>query len=392
MGIPKIRNMSLRSNMKRKRNQYRDTEPFEHTFIVGDSDIIREEIVSPEYSNRFPRNACLCIEVASNDQPDVAIGSMCKVHQVIFGVGQTCPKKQRLEPRPTCKRRTYKTTQNCTERRPGPIPKIPDNQLTPQELENRNKLREANRKSARDYRNRLLQRTKNLENELAEKTDNYYEDLERAIRQVQELKSYIHELEANLTTKLNIKSLPKPVLNNQNEYGTGNDVVTDEQLGYGGTLGHEDIPTPQNNTELDDIFNSLFELNFGTDEAKMMPSDSTSVAPPFEHDSANKFSTYYKTSIENNAISDHNEISIPESTTEQTKLDTDFIDDIFVNKVDTSGVPDHESIFDTVCDQPNDQPSQQLPVSNLIKHTMKKYDLEKESGRIQGRLNGFNLM
>jgi hypothetical protein len=382
--------MSLRSNMKRKRSQYRDTEPFEHTFIVGDSDIIREEIVSADYINRFPQNACLCIEVASNDQPDVAIGTMCKIHQVIFGVGQTCPKKQRLGPRSTCKGRTYKTTPN-TERRPGPIPKIPDNQLTPQELENRNKVRVANRKSARDYRNRLLQRTKKLENELAKKTDNYHQDLERAIRQVRELGSYIHELEANLTTKLNIK-LSESVLNNQNEYSTGNDAVKDVQLGYGGTLGQEDIPTPKNKTELDEIFNSLFELNFGIDEAKMTPSDSTGVAPQFEHDSTNNLSTYYETSIENIAFPNHNEISIPESTTEQKTLDTDFIDDIFVNKVDTSGVPDHESIFDTACDQPNDEPSQQLPVSNLIKQPVKEYGLEKESGRIQGRLNGFNIM
>jgi len=193
------------------------------------SDSIREEIIKDsiiqiklsESTNWRVKNECEIGELAKPSQPYIGVKSFCKVHNQVFNLNAECPdgfnqynKRQRYE-QPTqtlqtapplyqeCRqeeqsRQVNPSRFNISTRRPGPAPRIPDDELSPEELAKRERQREANRNSARDYRNRLLQQNRRLEKELEDESENHK-------NQLQELKSYINDLETKLKSQLNIQ-------------------------------------------------------------------------------------------------------------------------------------------------------------------------------------------
>jgi hypothetical protein len=189
------------------------------------SDSIREEIIKDsviqiglsESTNWRVKNECKIGELAKPSQPYIGVKSFCKIHNQVFNLNAECPdgfnqynKRQRYEQAaethqtasPLCRQEEHQLNPsrfNISTRRPGPAPRIPDDELSPEELAKREKQREANKNSARDYRNRLLQQNKRLEKELEDESENHK-------NQVQELKSYINDLETKLKSQLNIQS------------------------------------------------------------------------------------------------------------------------------------------------------------------------------------------
>jgi len=187
------------------------------------SDSIREEIIKDsviqiglsESTNWRVKNECKIGELAKPSQPYIGVKSFCKIHNQVFDLNTECPdgfqynKRQRYEQAaethqtasPLYRQEEHQVNPsrfNISTRRPGPAPRIPDDELSPEELAKREKQREANRNNARDYRNRLLQQNKRLEKELEDESENHK-------NQVQELKSYINDLETKLKSQLNIQ-------------------------------------------------------------------------------------------------------------------------------------------------------------------------------------------
>jgi len=157
------------------------------------SDSIREEIIKDsviqiglsESTNWRVKNECKIGELAKPSQPYIGVKSFCKIHNQVFDLNTECPDGFQYN-----KRQRYEQAAE-THQTASPL-------YRQEELAKREKQREANRNSARDYRNRLLQQNKRLEKELEDESENHK-------NQVQELKSYINDLETKLKSQLNIQ-------------------------------------------------------------------------------------------------------------------------------------------------------------------------------------------